>query len=872
MKKSGKHRFSGIGRKMFNVFLATLICIFAAFGILNVLQVRSFTRNIEKTGGQQKNSITWLASNSIENLIEDDLSRTCKMGAFLADSIFKRLNNEITTLTSLFSFAYQYGLTNVAPDFYSDANLDVFDPSRDMEGELSLQILTAPYVDRNDPEVRKKVISLVNSLEESFTYSIANNPMVDSVFISTPDGITLIVDRHPASKIGNDGTIIQVDPTTRPWFLRAVEEKAKGYTEIEVDTFTGKLGLVCYSPAYDGQGNLLGVVGMDIFLDSLAEGMSVDPFDRRMEFIVNDHGHIIFSPEGDGILAQRYTDNAVDLRASGYGDLNFFMARAMRGVFVVNKVHIGDDAYCMASAPIPSMGWTLVSVIEQSVIAEPVNDLVTMTENVNDSAYFTLERDVRKTQIIVVVMLVLGFGIGSVVTLFVAKRITHPVELMTSRITDIDGDHFDFEMSPEFHTKDEIEVLAKAFAALSVRTKNYISTITQITTEKERIRAELNVAAQIQADMLPRVFPPYPVRNEFNLYGSMTPAKEVGGDFFDFFFVDDDTLALVIADVSGKGVPAALFMVIAKTLLKTRAMSGGSPSSILADVNSQLCDGNDTGLFVTVWLAMINLKTGKAVSSNAGHEHPAIRRNGDVYKLDSYRHSPPLALLDGVEFFSQEFEMHPGDALFVYTDGIPEATDSNNELFGSERMLEALNVNPEAEPEEVLSNVVKGVKAFVKDAEQFDDMTMLCFKYNGSQSAPEVRKLETDAVVENLDEVLGFVDEVLEANGCSPSVMMQLDVAVEEIYVNIAHYAYRPDIGKATITSSFDPVSRELTLVFEDSGKKFDPLAKEDPDISLPVEERQIGGLGIFMVKKSMDKVMYEYKDNKNILTIIKKI
>ena len=352
----------------------------------------------------------------------------------------------------------------------------------------------------------------------------------------------------------------------------------------------------------------------------------------------------------------------------------------------------------------------------------------------------------------------------------------------------------------------------------------------------------------------------------------MTPAKEVGGDFFDFFFVDDDTLALVIADVSGKGVPAALFMVIAKTLLKTRAMSGGSPSSILADVNSQLCDGNDTGLFVTVWLAMINLKTGKAVSSNAGHEHPAIRRNGDVYKLDSYRHSPPLALLDGVEFFSQEFEMHPGDALFVYTDGIPEATDSNNELFGTERMLEALNVNPEAEPEEVLSNVVKGVKAFVKDAEQFDDMTMLCFKYNGSQSAPEVRKLETDAVVENLDEVLGFVDEVLEANGCSPSVMMQLDVAVEEIYVNIAHYAYRPDIGKATITSSFDPVSRELTLVFEDSGKKFDPLAKEDPDISLPVEERQIGGLGIFMVKKSMDKVMYEYKDNKNILTIIKKI
>ena len=869
MKKTGKRRFGGIGRRIFNVFIVTLVCIFAAFVIINVIQVRSFTKNIGKTGTQQKMAVSWIASNSIENLIQDDLSRACKMEAFVADSIFKRLKNEINTISSLYGLSYIYSTLEITD--YSSANLDDFGPNPALEGEFSLQVLTSPSVNREDPSVISRVLTLITNLTESFSYSIMNNPMVDSVFASTPDGITLILDKHPAEKLDENGEAMRVDPTTRPWFLKAVEEKKSGFTEIEVDTFTGKLGLVCYSPAYDMDGTFMGVVGMDIFLDSLAEGMSIDAYDRRMEFIVNEDGHIIFSPEGDGILAQKYTADAVDLRSSGYNDLSQFMSRAMTGMFVVNTVNVGEDSYCMASSPVPSMGWTLVSAIEVSVMQEPVSDLVTMTEELTDISYSVLEDDITRTQIIVVITLVLGFGVGSVVTLFVAKRITRPIELMTSRISDIDGDHFDFEMSSEFHTKDEIEVLANAFAALSVRTKNYISTITEITTEKERIRAELDVAAHIQADMLPRVFPPYPDRKEFDLYGSMTPAKEVGGDFFDFFFVSEDTLALVIADVSGKGVPAALFMVIAKTLIKTRAMAGGSPSRIMADVNNQLCSGNDSGLFVTAWLALINVKTGKAVSANAGHEHPAIRRSGDVYRLDSYRHSPPLAMMEDIEFFEDEFQMNPGDVLFVYTDGVPEATDSNNELMGTDRMLEALNVNPDAEPEEVLKNVEKGVEAFVKDAEQFDDLTMLCFRYNGKD--PEgFRRLETDAVIENLDEVLGFVDAILEENDCPPQVMIQLDVAVEEIYVNIAHYAYRPGIGKATITASFNEESRELTLVFEDSGKKFDPLAKEDPDISLPVEERQIGGLGIFMVKKSMDKVTYEYKDGKNILTIVKKI
>ena len=869
MKKTGKHRFSGIGRRIFNIFLVTLVCIFAAFVVINIIQVRSFMKNIEKTGSQQKISVSWIASNSIENLIEQDLSRTSKMEAFVADSIFRRLASELDTIAGMSSLSHEISLIDTSD--YSLLSLDVFDPIASMDGELELKVLTSDSVDRNDPDVVRRVVTYIKNLTETFLYSYVNNQMVDSVFLSTYDGITLILDKNSTQKLDENGKPLHIDPTQRPWYIKAAEEKKSGYTEIEVDAFSGKLGLVCYCPVYDLEGELIGVVGMDIFLDSLAESMSVDSTDKRFEFIVNEDGHIIFSPEGAGILAQRYTDDALDLRSSGYSDLSEFISRAMTGMYVVNTVDIGGDSYCMASAPITSMGWTLVSVIGLDVMEEPVDELVAMTEELTDLSYSELEHDITRTQIIVAVTLILGFGVGSVVTLFVAKRITRPIKLMTSMISDIDGDHFDFEMLPQFHTKDEIEVLARAFAALSVRTKRYISTITEITTEKERIRAELDVAAHIQADMLPKVFPPYPERKEFDLYASMTPAREVGGDFFDFFFVDDDTLALVIADVSGKGVPAALFMVIAKTLIKTRTMAGGSPSEILADVNNQLCSGNDSGFFVTLWLALIDVRTGKGVSANAGHEHPAVRRSGDVYKLDLYVHSPPLAMLEDVGFSEHEFRMNPGDVLFVYTDGIPEATDSSKQLMGTDKMLEALNENPDAGPEEILKNVEKGVAAFVKDAEQFDDMTMLCFRYNGN-TEDGTRRFETDAVVENLDEVLGFVDGLLQEHGCSSQEMIQIDVAVEEIYVNIAHYAYGNEVGKATITASFDSSSRDFTLVFEDSGMRFDPLAKEDPDISIPAEQRKIGGLGIFMVKKSMDEVRYEYRDGKNILTIVKKI
>ena len=282
--------------------------------------------------------------------------------------------------------------------------------------------------------------------------------------------------------------------------------------------------------------------------------------------------------------------------------------------------------------------------------------------------------------------------------------------------------------------KDEITSLSDHFAGMIVELKNYMTNLKQVTAEKERIGAELNVATQIQADMLPRIFPLFSNNREFRLFATMDPAKEVGGDFYDFFLVDKDHIALVVADVSGKGVPAALFMVIAKTLIKNRTIMGGGPAEVLTEVNNQLCEGNDAELFVTVWLAIIDLNTGKGIAANAGHEHPALKRKDGKFELIEYKHSPAVATMEGIRFREHEFELHPGDTVFEYSDGVTEATNSQNELFGNDRLINALNIDPDAEPEALLRNVRNEIDRFVAEAPQFDDITMLGFRYNGKET------------------------------------------------------------------------------------------------------------------------------------------
>ena len=261
----------------------------------------------------------------------------------------------------------------------------------------------------------------------------------------------------------------------------------------------------------------------------------------------------------------------------------------------------------------------------------------------------------------------------------------------------------------------------------------HVEQIRSITAETERIGTELALATRIQAAMLPSVFPPFPERTEFDLYAGMDPAKEVGGDFYDFFLIDDDRLALVIADVSGKGIPAALFMMAAKILIQIWASTGLSPAKTLETVNQQVCAHNPEQMFVTVWLGILELSTGRLTAANAGHEYPALREPGGEFALYKDRHGFVVGGMDGMKYRDYELLLKPGARLFLYTDGVPEATDAAENLFGAERMLAALNQDPGASPEALLRQVRGAVDAFVGGAEQFDDLTMLCLEYRGKE-------------------------------------------------------------------------------------------------------------------------------------------
>ena len=282
--------------------------------------------------------------------------------------------------------------------------------------------------------------------------------------------------------------------------------------------------------------------------------------------------------------------------------------------------------------------------------------------------------------------------------------------------------------SLQLHTGDEVENLCRAIQQMERDIRGYIRNITAITAEKERIEAELSVAAQIQASMLPCIFPPFPERSEFSIYATMHPAKEVGGDFYDFFLVDSDHLALVIADVSGKGVPAALFMVIAKTLIKNHVQLGESPAQAFTAVNRTLCENNEAGLFVTAWLGVLTISTGELVYTNAGHNPPLIGRAGEGFSYLKMRSGLVLAGMEGVRYREASLRLGDGDALFLYTDGVTEATDTAQQLYGEQRLRAYLDERGAGTPEEVLHGLQTELGSFAKGAPQFDDVTMLMIR------------------------------------------------------------------------------------------------------------------------------------------------
>lgn len=381
---------------------------------------------------------------------------------------------------------------------------------------------------------------------------------------------------------------------------------------------------------------------------------------------------------------------------------------------------------------------------------------------------------------------------------------------------------------------------------------------------------ELGLATSIQKHMLPSIFPAFPERREFDVYASMDPAKEVGGDFYDFFLVDDYHLAIVIADVSDKGVPAALFMMASKIMVQNYTLMGYSPKDVLERVNKQICSNNQDEMFVTVWLGILDLKTGILTASNAGHEKPIVKKPDGSFEVINDKHGFVVGWFATSKYSEYEIKLEKGSKLFVYTDGVPEATGSQGQ-FGMNRTLETLNKYKDKAPQDICQNLLNDIYVYMGNYRQFDDITMVCVEYRGYKDNVITKTIPAEK--EHIRDIVDPIEVYLRENGADNKAIYKIAVALDEVLTNIASYAYTTNNGQVTVQYEIDEENEKMIIInIIDEGKAFNPLTSKEPDTTLPLEQREIGGLGLFIVKKTMDDVEYIRKNNKNILTLKKKI
>ena len=404
------------------------------------------------------------------------------------------------------------------------------------------------------------------------------------------------------------------------------------------------------------------------------------------------------------------------------------------------------------------------------------------------------------------------------------------------------------------------------------RAARNIRRLQAVNAEKERIGSELHIASAIQMGMLPKTFPTYPDRDDVQLYGSLTPAKEVGGDLFDFF-IRDEKLFFCIGDVSGKGVPASLVMAVTRSLFRSVSAHESMPDRIIMSMNESMADMNETNMFVTLFVGVLDLPTGHMHYCNAGHDAPLLI--GDGVGTLPVEPNIPVAVMSGWQFVAQEVQIFTGTTIFLFTDGLTEAENMEHQQFSMDRVKEVARqvlAAQEQVPRQIIQRMSDAVHQFVGNAEQSDDLTMLAIQYIKQQNDVQLRKsivLPNDT--KEVPRLSAFVDEVCEALGFTAAVTMQLNLALEEAVVNVMEYAY-PEGKSGSVLVEAEKSPDQIVFTINDSGTPFDPTAQTEPDITLSVEERPIGGLGIHLVRQIMDDIHYERKDDKNILTLIKKL
>ena len=718
MKKIRNLVIGGIENKIFNLIIFTVLLLSVANLIVYLYHSRMLSRLASESGQKQEKAIADITSDIMDTVVTQNLQKSNKNDAMIADQVFEDARNRVDYLTKYATGIFDH------PDRYSPGSYAGPDLSK--EGEWTAKVIYADGVDPSDPELKSR-LGLVASMTDMMI-SLCPSYGAANIYIALPEGAHLSVSDTSHSWFEN-GSLKSYDPRERDWYKLAVKEKQLVYTDGEWDANTGAYCLECAAPVYDHSGKLAAVIGTDIYLDDMQKTLQDNTEEGAFKLLVNEKGMPIISPEMDSFpLAEK--EWGKDLRKSSSEVLAQVVDDVIRtGSSDVKKGKLEDGSYYVTASSIPEPGWMMVTAFSQKTAEKPEALLQEENRKIQKDSQETYKEqtDHSKQTVLVLVIVVSMLMLASGIVL--GKRIVKPLNTITKRISELKEGNLEFKMEDTYRTGDEIEELARSFATLSHKTVQYVEKVKEVTAEKERIRTELSLATQIQGAMLPHIVPAFPDRNEFDILGSMNPAKEVGGDFYDYFLIDDDHLCMIIADVSGKGVPAALFMMASKIILQSVAMLGYSPGEILTRTNEAICSNNEAEMFVTVWLGILEISSGRLTAVNAGHEFPVIRKPDGAFQLLRDKHCLVVGVMEGIQYQEYDMVLEHGSKIFVYTDGIPEAIDQDDNMYGTENMVKALNEVSDGSPEQILEHVQGSVDRFVKDAEQFDDVTMLCLEY-----------------------------------------------------------------------------------------------------------------------------------------------
>ena len=619
------------------------------------------------------------------------------------------------------------------------------------------------------------------------------------------------------------------------------------YMDLDVATNTSEMVTSYCQTIKNKQGQVIGVINTSLSITWLSQTISaVKPYPNSYSIMIGRGGTYFVHPDTTKITRQTIFTQTLEHPDTALTALGHAMQRGEEGIKQMNIN--GEDSYVFYK-PLGQTGCSMAIVCPESDIF---------------GGFDRLRNSVRA--IVLVGLLLMLYLFIRIITreLRPLRRLAHEAETIASG-------QFDAVL-PDFQRVDEIGQLSHSFGNMQQSLVKYIEELKDTTAQKASIESDLRIASSIQMGMLPEKFPTKDDRDDVQLYASLTPAKEVGGDLFDFYF-RDEKLFFCIGDVSGKGVPASLFMAVTRSTFRTVSAHESMPDRIVTLMNKTIADMNTNHMFVTLFVGVLDLPTGRLHYCNAGHDAPLLVGAGvGELPCDS---NIPVGFMPTWKYSLQEAQIFTGTTIFLFTDGLTEAMNADHAQFQMERVndvaFQALS-QQQQEPRQLITRMTEAVHQFVGDAEQSDDLTMMAIQYIRQQSDVRMRKsLVLPCDLQEVPRLNAFVEEVCQSVGFDEITSMDIKVAVEEAVVNVMKYAYPPGQQRdVTIEAASNDVRLKFTII--DCGQPFDPTVQPEVDTTLTAKEREIGGLGIHIIRQNMDSINYERIDNLNVLTLRKKI